>query len=138
MTTFPTRRRFMVTTPFFVVALVAACSPKSEPSAPMASTPSMPPPTPATVPDAVPKTPPTAAAKLPMVDEQDAQAVALGYVDNSTKADATKFKAYTPGSRCSGCALYQGKAGEAAGPCPLFAGKMVAANGWGGSWVKKA
>jgi hypothetical protein len=73
-----------------------------------------------------------------MVDEKDAQAVALGYVDNATKVDTTKFKAYTPGSRCSGCALYLGKLGEASGPCPLFAGKMVSAIGWCGSWAKKA
>ena len=73
-----------------------------------------------------------------MVDEKDPQAVALGYVDNATKADAAKYKAYKPGSQCSGCALYLGKTGEAAGPCPLFAGKMVAATGWCGSWVKKA
>lgn len=138
MTSLATRRRFMVTTPFFVVALVAACSPKSEPNAPMASTTPMPPPTPATMPDAVPNTSPTATAKLPMVDEKDAQAVALNYVDNSAKADAKKFKAYTAGSQCSGCALYQGKAGESAGPCPLFAGKMVTAIAWCSSWVKKA
>lgn len=138
MTTLPTRRRFIAITPLFGVALLAACSPKSEPPAPIANTASIPPPTPVTVPDAVPNTSPTAAAKLPMVDEKDAQAVALGYVDNTTKADASKFKAYTPGSRCSGCALYQGKDGEASGLCPLFAGKMVAAIGWCGSWVKKA
>jgi len=72
-----------------------------------------------------------------MVDEKDAQAVALNYVDNSAKADAKKFKAYPAGSQCSGCALYQGKAGESTGPCPLFAGKMVTAIAWCSSWVKK-
>jgi hypothetical protein len=142
MTTLPTRRRFIAITPLFGVALVGACSPKSDPPAPTVNTASNPPspptPTPVTVPDAVANTSPTAAANLPMVDEKDAQAVALGYVDNATKVDATKSKAYTPGSRCSGCALYQGKAGEASGPCPLFAGKRVAPNGWCESWAKKA
>jgi hypothetical protein len=138
MITLPTRRRFIAITPLLGVALVAACSPKSDPPAPRANTTPTPHPAPATVPDAVPNTSPTVAANLPMVDEKDAQAVALGYVDDATKVDATKFKAYMPGSRCSGCALYQGKSGEASGPCPLFPGKMVAAAGWCGSWVKKA
>ena len=31
-----------------------------------------------------------------------------------------------------------GKAGAVEGPCPLFPGKSVAANGWCASWVKKA
>lgn len=35
------------------------------------------------------------------------------------------------------CALYQGKAGDAAGNCPLFAGKMVSSKGWCSAWVKK-
>jgi hypothetical protein len=73
-----------------------------------------------------------------MVEQSDAQAMALGYVDDAKNADSTKFKSYTPGSQCSGCALYLGKVGDASGPCPLFVGKLVAATGWCGSWVKKA
>ena len=138
MATLPTRRRFIAIVPLLGAALVTACSPKAEPPIAMENTASIPPPRPITMPDAVPSTSPTAAAKLPMVDGKDAQAIALGYVDNATKADATKFKTYQPGSQCDGCALYQGKAGEASGPCPLFAGKAVAAAGWCGSWVKKA
>lgn len=138
MISLPTRRRFMAITPLFGVALVAACSPKADAPAPTANTTPTPPPNPVTVPDAVPNTSPTTAVNLPMLDEKDAQAVALGYVDNATKVDATKVKAYTAGSQCSGCALYLGKVGEASGPCPLFAGKMVAAIGWCGSWAKKA
>jgi len=30
------------------------------------------------------------------------------------------------------------QAKEVAGPCPLFAGKQVAAKGWCNAWVKKA
>ena len=73
-----------------------------------------------------------------MLDEKDAQAIALGYVEDATKADTTRFKNYAPGNLCSNCALYQGKAGEMAGPCPLFAGKNVTAKGWCTSWAKKA
>jgi hypothetical protein len=75
---------------------------------------------------------------MPMVDEKAAQALALGYVADSTRADKAKFAVWAPGRQCNGCALYLGKAGDAAGPCPLFAGKQVAAKGWCSSWVKKA
>lgn len=71
------------------------------------------------------------------LDEKDAQAVALGYVNDATKADAKKFPKYAAGQNCSTCALYQGKAGDAAGNCPLFAGKQVAAKGWCSVWAKK-
>lgn len=75
---------------------------------------------------------------LPMVEKGDAQAVALSYVDDATQADTAKFKNYASGSACVNCVLYQGKAGDIAGGCPLFAGKNVAAKGWCTSWVKKA
>lgn len=73
-----------------------------------------------------------------MVDEKDAQAVALGYVAEAKRADAKKFPKYAAGQACSGCALFQGKAGDKAGGCPLFAGKQVASTGWCSAWAKKA
>lgn len=73
-----------------------------------------------------------------MVNEKDVTAAALGYVADTTKADAKKFPAHVAAQKCSVCALYQGKPGDAAGPCPIFAGKQVAASGWCSSWVKKA
>ena len=73
-----------------------------------------------------------------MVEKGDAQAVALGYVDDATQADTVKFKNYVSGSACGNCALYQGKTGDVAGGCPLFAGKNVTAKGWCTSWAKKA
>jgi hypothetical protein len=76
-----------------------------------------------------------AQAKL---DEKDAQAVALGYVSDATKADKAKYKQYAAGQACAGCALFQGKAGDAAGACPLFAGKQVSAKGWCSAFAKKA
>ena len=76
-----------------------------------------------------------AQAKL---DEKDPQAVALGYVADTTKADKKKFPKHDAAQSCANCALYQGKAGDAAGNCPLFAGKQVAAKGWCSAWAKKA
>jgi hypothetical protein len=72
------------------------------------------------------------------VDEKDAQATALGYVADTTKADEKKFPKHVKDQKCAGCQLYTGKAGDASGPCSLFAGKHVSASGWCSAWVKKA
>ena len=79
-----------------------------------------------------------AQAQAAKVDEKDPQAVALGYVADTTKADAKKYPKHDKTQQCSNCALYQGKAADAAGNCPLFAGKQVAAKGWCSAWAKKA
>lgn len=79
-----------------------------------------------------------AMAQGAMLAETDAQAKALGYVADATKADKVKFPKFAAGQTCANCALYQGKAGAAAGPCPLFAGKQVAAKGWCSAYAKKA
>ncbi len=69
-----------------------------------------------------------------MVSETDPQATALGY-----KADAAKAEKRTDATaNCANCGLYTGKAGDASGPCAIFQGKLVAANGWCTAWVKKA
>ncbi len=77
------------------------------------------------------------AADLPMLTEADAQAAALGYKVDATKADVKKYPKYAAGQNCANCALFQGKAGDAAGGCPLFAGKQVSAKGWCSAWAKK-
>ena len=69
--------------------------------------------------------------------EKDPQAVALGYVAEASKADTKKFPKYAAGQNCAACALYQGKAGDASGGCPLFGTKQVAAKGWCSAWAKK-
>jgi hypothetical protein len=73
-----------------------------------------------------------------MLTDSDPQAVALGYKSDGTKTDKTKFPKYTAAQHCSTCALFQGKAGDKAGPCPLYAGKQVSANGWCSAYAKKA
>lgn len=68
-----------------------------------------------------------------LISESDPQAAALGY-----KADATKAEKRTDATAlCSNCNFYTGKAGETSGPCALFQGKLVAANGWCTAWAKK-
>ncbi len=73
-----------------------------------------------------------AAAEAPLVSADDPTAKALKYTDDATKAPAAK-----PGSKCATCALYQGGAGAAQGPCLLFPGKAVKAAGWCSSWAPK-
>ena len=77
-------------------------------------------------------------AQATKVDEKDPQAVTLGYVDDAAKAAASKQPKYAPGQFCANCALYQGKATDATGPCLLFGGRQVAGKGWCTAWAKKA
>lgn len=73
------------------------------------------------------------ASAADIVSETDPQAVGLGY-----KADAAKAEKRTDATAmCSNCNFYTGKAGGANGPCALFQGKLVTANGWCTAWAKK-
>ena len=76
------------------------------------------------------------AADAPMVDEKDPQAAALGYGADATQVNKAKFPTYAAGQNCATCSLYQGQA--AAGPCPLYPAKQVAAKGWCSAYAKKA
>lgn len=65
-------------------------------------------------------------ASAAMLSVDDPTAKSLGYVEKST----------VEGQNCANCNLYQGGS-AAAGGCPIFPGKDVAAAGWCKSWVKK-
>lgn len=66
-------------------------------------------------------------AALPhLTQANNATAKALNYVDDNTKAPAP----HKTGDECSKCTHYQGKPGEASGPCALFPGFDVNAKGW--------
>jgi hypothetical protein len=83
----------------------------------------------------------TRGAHAAMVDEKDAQAVALGYVADASKVNKAKYKQFAAGQNCGNCALYQGAAGDATaavGGCALFPGKQVASAGWCSAYAKKA
>jgi High potential iron-sulfur protein len=69
------------------------------------------------------------AADLLPLSENDPAAKALDYVE-----DAAKAKGAQPGSLCSNCSVYGGADGAPTGPCTLFPGKSVTANGWCKSW----
>ena len=69
--------------------------------------------------------------------ESDPTAQTLGYKANAKSVDKAKYPKYTAGQACANCMFYQG--GSAAnGACPIFAGKLVSAKGWCGSYAKKA
>jgi hypothetical protein len=76
-------------------------------------------------------------AALPHLEEKDPTAIALAYVHDAKKVDATKERAYKPGSTCANCLQLTGKEGETWRPCNIFPGKAVNANGWCKVWVLK-
>jgi High potential iron-sulfur protein len=79
-----------------------------------------------------------AMAQAARLDEKDPQAVALGYLHDTTKVDNKKHTKHDNTQKCNNCALYQGKASDAWGGCPLFGTKQVAGPGWCSAWAKKA
>ncbi len=74
----------------------------------------------------------------PMVAEADPQAMSLGYKADATTVDKAKYAKYAAGQVCGNCALFQGKAADAAGGCGIFPGKQVASKGWCNAYAKKA
>lgn len=68
------------------------------------------------------------ASEPPQVDPEGATAKALAYVHTSE----------IPDQLCNNCQLYTGKDDEAWGPCAIFPGQVVNAQGWCKSWIKKA
>jgi hypothetical protein len=78
-----------------------------------------------------------AAAEDALVQESDAEAIALDYKADAARVDRAKFPKYQPGQTCANCALYVGEPAQAHGGCSLFYGKDVAAKGWCSAWEKK-
>jgi hypothetical protein len=72
------------------------------------------------------------------VSPTDTLAQSLGYVEDATKVDKSKFPSYQVGQKCSACRFYQGAAGKPYGPCQIFAGKEVNSNGWCVSFQPKS
>ena len=85
----------------------------------------------------------TAVAKLP---EDDRQAKALGYREDASTVDSTKFKRKDD-QWCANCQLYSGEPGSEWGPCAVFSYRVdrklnkpfeVSAKGWCISWGPRA
>jgi hypothetical protein len=74
---------------------------------------------------------------LPHLTTADATAQALGYTEDSSKVDETKYSTHKAGMACDNCNFFQG--GSAAyGPCQLYPGKAVNTKGWCSGYAKKA
>jgi len=72
------------------------------------------------------------------LSDTDPLAVSLGYKSDGGKTDKTKYSKYAAGQSCANCAIFQAKATDTMGACPLFAGKQVSAKGWCSAYAKKA
>lgn len=79
-----------------------------------------------------------AADAFPKLEEDNATAKALGYHHDAKKVEPKKFPTHKPEQFCHNCNLIQGKDGEQWRGCTLFPKKLVNADGWCRSWIKKA
>ena len=77
------------------------------------------------------------AADLPHLTLDDATAKALGYVEDTTTVDATKYPNHTPAQDCIACNFYQGAADSTYAACTLFPGKAVHSKGWCSGFAAK-
>jgi hypothetical protein len=78
-----------------------------------------------------------ALADAGVVQESDANAVALGYKMDASKVDKTKYPQFQAGQTCASCQFFQGKTGDAMAPCTVFGGKRVNAKGWCSAYMKR-
>jgi hypothetical protein len=136
------------------LAGIGACASKESPAtAPAASSPPDSPPVapapmaqdvaPAATPDQMAPTatapqPLMAAGDLPHLAESDPVARSLGYHEDSTKIEAAKYPQHQAGQACHKCVQFKGAAGDSWGPCGIFTGKQVNANGWCTAFAAKA
>jgi High potential iron-sulfur protein len=77
----------------------------------------------------------SAGAEPIRLDVNDPAALALGYVENATAVDVSRYPAYVHGSNCDNCLQLQGSPGSDYRPCGLFPGKLVSVRGWCSRWT---
>jgi hypothetical protein len=81
----------------------------------------------------------SAFAAVKKIDPNDPQAVSLGYVDDTTRADSKKYPKHENSQMCSNCQFYQAaQEADKVAPCMILSNKGVAAQGWCSAWAKKA
>ena len=71
------------------------------------------------------------------ISESHPTAVALGYVHDGEKVDASQNPTFKADQRCDNCVQYVATGGGW-GTCNIFPGFEVAGPGWGKVWVVKA
>jgi hypothetical protein len=80
---------------------------------------------------------PAAGGKLVMIDVNDPQAKALGYVLDTKKVDAKANPMHKVEQHCGNCVQWKGKVTDPTAPCLIFAGKGVVNEGWCKVWAKQ-
>ena len=78
-----------------------------------------------------------ALANLPPLGEADPTGMALGFREDTTKVEASKYPNHRPDQTCANCNLAQTAQADGRLPCSIFPGKSVGAKGWCAAWVKK-
>ncbi len=78
-----------------------------------------------------------AASAQTKLEDNDPQAIALGYVSDSAKADKKKYQNHSVGQRCNGCQLFSGKPTDSNAACAVFSGKYVVGIGWCSAYAMK-
>ncbi|MGH6900798.1 MAG: high-potential iron-sulfur protein [Geminicoccaceae bacterium] len=71
------------------------------------------------------------------VAEDEELAQQLGYKHAATEVDPNEWPDYQDGHICANCQLYHGTEADEWGPCDIFGGRLVAANGWCLSWLER-
>jgi High potential iron-sulfur protein len=71
------------------------------------------------------------------LEEDDELAQQLGYKHDASEVDPNEWPEYVEGHVCANCQLFHGAEGEEWGPCDIFGGNLVHANGWCMSWLEK-
>ncbi|MFA9459528.1 high-potential iron-sulfur protein [Thiohalorhabdus methylotrophus] len=69
------------------------------------------------------------------VQPSEPQAKSLKYTHDASTVEAPQ---YSEGQKCSNCQFYQAGPDTEWGPCTIFGGREVAAEGWCTSYVPKA
>jgi hypothetical protein len=62
--------------------------------------------------------------------EDDPYAKSMGFKFDTNKVDKAKYPRHDVSQTCAKCQLYDGKEGDAWGPCSFFGGRLVQPTGW--------
>jgi hypothetical protein len=72
---------------------------------------------------------------LEKVREDDELARQVGYKQDASQVDASKWPLYEKGHVCAKCQFFHGRQGDEWGPCEVFGGKLVRSRGWCSEWT---
>jgi hypothetical protein len=68
---------------------------------------------------------------LPHLTDANPAAASLGYTEDASTVDTSKFPKHKVGERCASCRYFQtAGSGTQYGPCQLYPGNAVNLNGW--------